>query len=149
MSNAFGGIVNISFIVVFLVIVSGYLAFSVNYNKAFRVKNKIINSIEVCEGIEGTPTAGSNECAQKRINEYMSNIGYSLSSNFRISNYDQCGQGYCYKKIIDTEEGTDAGIKYHYNVATAVNIDIPILNKILPNMKIFQVSGSTKTITKY
>ena len=42
MRDALGGIVNITIIVVFLVIVSGYLAFNVNYTKAFRVKNKII-----------------------------------------------------------------------------------------------------------
>ena len=42
MRDAFGGIANMVVIIVFLVIVSGYLAFNVNYTKAFRVKNKII-----------------------------------------------------------------------------------------------------------
>ena len=51
MRDAFGGIVNISMIVVFLVIVSGYLAFNVSYTKAFRVKNKIITTIEQYEGL--------------------------------------------------------------------------------------------------
>ena len=42
MRDAFGGLLNMVIIVVFLVLVSGYLAFNVNYTKAFRVKNKII-----------------------------------------------------------------------------------------------------------
>ena len=46
MRDAIGGVVNITIIVTFLVIVSGYLAFNVNYTKAFRVKNKIITTIE-------------------------------------------------------------------------------------------------------
>ena len=50
MRDAFGGIANIVVIVVFLVIVSGYLAFNVNYTKAFRVKNKIISTFEQFEG---------------------------------------------------------------------------------------------------
>lgn len=46
MRDAIGGVVNIQIILVFIVIVSGYLAFSVNYTKAFRVKNKIITTLE-------------------------------------------------------------------------------------------------------
>ena len=46
MRDAFSGIINIGMIVVFLVIVSGYLAYNVTYTKAFRVKNKIIDYIE-------------------------------------------------------------------------------------------------------
>ena len=43
MRDAFGGVANLVIIVVFLTLVSGYLAFNVNYTKAFRVKNKIIS----------------------------------------------------------------------------------------------------------
>ena len=41
MKDALGGIINIWFIAVFIVIISGYLAFSIQYNKAFRMKNEI------------------------------------------------------------------------------------------------------------
>lgn len=136
MSNAYGGIVNITFIVVFLVIVSGYLAFSVNYNKAFRVKNQIINIIEQNEGLD--------DDAKEKIKDYMSNIGYSNDINWKAKDYDQCEMGYCW--IIE-EAGSSSeefGKKVYYRVTTAVNIDMPILNKILPNMKLFQVSGVTK-----
>ena len=50
MRDAFGGLMNMVIIIVFLVLVSGYLAFNVNYTKAFRVKNKIITTIEQYEG---------------------------------------------------------------------------------------------------
>ena len=52
MRDAFGGLMNMVIIVVFLVLVSGYLAFNVNYTKAFRVKNKIITKIEQYERSE-------------------------------------------------------------------------------------------------
>ena len=75
MKDALGGIVNIWFIAVFIVIISGYLAFSIQYNKAFRMKNEIIEAIEQCDGYEnGT----SRLCAQEIITSYMKQIGYSV-----------------------------------------------------------------------
>lgn len=148
MRDAYGGIVNITFIVVFIVIISGYLAFSVNYNKAFRVKNKIINSIEVCEGID--QSKGDSGCAQKYINEYMHDVGYNLAGDFTMDSSWTCppGKGYCYKEneINPDEDNSEFGQKkVYYTVVTAVSIDLPIVNRILP--RILQVSGNTKTIT--
>ena len=40
MRDAFGGLVNIVIIVVFLVLVSGLLAFNVNYTKAIVLRTK-------------------------------------------------------------------------------------------------------------
>jgi hypothetical protein len=34
----------------------------------------------------------------------------------------------------------------YFKVVTQINIDIPIINKILPGLKIFQISGDTKPI---
>ena len=46
MQEAFGGILNIFLILIFLVIVEGILAFTVSYTKAFRMKNYVIATIE-------------------------------------------------------------------------------------------------------
>lgn len=140
MRDAFGGIVNISFIVVFMVIVNGYLAFAANYNKAYKYKNKIINIIEQNEGYDNT--------AKEKIHKYRVAIGYSLDTDIKVDS-SQCVQdeGFCYKENIQSTTGELS--KKYYTVTTAVNIDIPILNKFLPNMNVFQVSGDTKTITKH
>jgi hypothetical protein len=42
MRDAMGGSVALVIIVVFIVIALGYMAFNVNYTKAFNMKNKII-----------------------------------------------------------------------------------------------------------
>ena len=42
MRDALGGTVTLVIIVVFIVIALGYMAFNVNYTKAFRMKDKII-----------------------------------------------------------------------------------------------------------
>ena len=145
MRDALGGIVNITIIVVFLVIVSGYLAFNVNYTKAFRVKNKIITTIEQYEGNCSVP----NGACDQAITDYMRDIGYSVQTGFNLNGYE-CRNGYCIQEVT-ADNNTDSSIvlegnegKVYYKVVTVIYLDIPIINKIMPNLKMFQVSGTTK-----
>ena len=50
MRDAMGGTVVLVIIVVFIVVTLGYMAFNVNYTKAFRMKNKIISVYEDYKG---------------------------------------------------------------------------------------------------
>ena len=47
MKDAFGGILNLVLIVVFLLLIEGILGLVVNYSKAFRMKNTVISAIEI------------------------------------------------------------------------------------------------------
>lgn len=155
MRDAIGGLTNVVIIVAFLVIVSGYLAFNVNYTKAFRVKNKIISTVEQYEGY--CPQGGA---CDKIIVDYMKKIGYKTNNNLNLTKYGyECVNGYCIKEtavyndkrgpddVISNIDG-DIGSRVYYNVVTCVVIDIPIINKVLPNLKLFQVSGTTHQIVK-
>ncbi len=146
MRDAFGGLMNMVIIVVFLVLVSGYLAFNVNYTKAFRVKNKIISAIEQYEG-NCDPGNTTNQC-NNAITDYMKQVGYT-AENLNITDWDCTNQGYCIKEYnAETETATtetDIPEKVYYRVTTAIVIDIPIINKIMPNLSVFQVSGTTRT----
>ena len=51
MREAFGGSWLLGFVALFIVLFSAYLAVSINYTKAFKAKNKIINIIEQNEGM--------------------------------------------------------------------------------------------------
>lgn len=147
MRDAFGGIINLSMIVVFLVLVCGYLAFNVNYTKAFRVKNYIITTIEQ---YEGNCENVNSPCAQK-ISNYIRQVGYS-APNFDLGENYVCHEGYCYQKIsVASENGSvnENNNQVYYRVVTQINIDIPIINKIMPGLKIFQISGNTKLITPF
>ena len=142
MRDAFGGLMNMVIIVVFLVLVSGYLAFNVSYTKAFRVKNKIITTIEQYEGNCGNEYSACNQ----EIISYMKELGYNADTNMRIEGYE-CQNGYCIQRIEpnrDSASVNDQEKKVYYRVVTAIVIDIPIINKIMPQLKIFQVSGTTK-----
>ena len=150
MRDAFGGIVNLSMIVVFLVLVCGYLAFNVNYTKAFRVKNYIITTIEQYEGNCGEGT----DCRTKIVN-YIKQVGYNAPEQMKglvDEGYTCFNEGYCYKEFqVNAEKGSvdENNDQIYYRVVTRINIDIPIINKIMPGLKIFQISGNTKLITPF
>jgi len=148
MRDAMGGLVNIVIIVVFMVIVSGYLAFNVNYTKAFRVKNKIISTYEQYEGnCEST----SSKCVTEIV-EYMRQIGYDRKVNLKSIERDGyvCpdGYGYCYKKVeARNDTNVNDNSKYYYKIVTQITIDIPIINRVMANLNTFRVTGDTKTFT--
>ena len=149
MRDAFGGIANMVVIIVFLVIVSGYLAFNVNYTKAFRVKNKILSTFEQYEGNCYDPTVAEGTC-NGEIKKYMDSVGYN-APNFSINEKGwNCHYGYCFKKVeianTTSVESTDLRQRAYFKIVTQINIDIPIINKIMPGLKIFQVTGDTKPI---
>ena len=77
MSQATGGAINMFLVAIFLAVVSGYLAFSVSYNKAFRYKNQIIDSIEQCEGITNSKTDSNTVCVIEKVRAYAKTIGYN------------------------------------------------------------------------
>ena len=148
MRDAFGGIVNIVIIVVFLVLVSGYLAFNVNYTKAFRVKNKIISTYEQYEG-----ACDQNSTCEKKIKEYMTRLGYNAPNMKEEDKTWECRDiGYCVKEVMVSAKNKDSiserNEKSYYKIKTQINIDIPIVNKIMPGLRIFEVSGDTKVIEK-
>lgn len=145
MRDAYGGIVNIAIIVVLIVIISGFLAFGVNYNKAFNVKNKTITIIEQNESCE---LEESNDC-YKRIVAYMKTLGYNNSAN--LDEKDKPDGFNCKGRIcIKENKETDAEkIMTSYDVITFVTIDIPIINRVLDGIGIFRVSGSTRVIIDY
>lgn len=146
MRDAIGGAMTIQIILIFLLLINGYLAFSVNYTKAFRTKNQIISIIEQHEGL--------TKNAQQKIKTYLTKSHYNVSSNWftrpEKKGYTCFDGGYCVKVTAVDETGSnDPGNVYrgtYYSVITFVNIDIPIINKIFPMLDVFQVKGETKTI---
>lgn len=151
MRDAIGGVFSLQIIVIFMLIVNGYLAFTVNYTKAFRVKNQIIQIIEQHEGF--------TEDAKEKIDEFMRKSNYELNdgylrwcANNNWSTYSSSTNGgFCYKHSKVDISGGNANKKNYqgsyYSIQTFVNIDIPIINKLLPfTAGLFRVGGETPMI---
>ena len=152
MRDALGGAVNVVIIVTFIVVVLGYLAFNVNYTKAFRMKNKIIATYEEYDGV------CDSQC-QQIINQYASDIGYHVASGNMTCRANANGvtwskdshSNYCYAAIKvlrnsatdSVDEGKD---KVYYKIATKINIEIPIIQNVF-NLQMFWVTGDTKAFS--
>lgn len=155
MRDAIGGVFTLQIVLVLVVLLNGYMAYSVNYTRAFRVKNSIINIIEEQEGFsEGSKAA-------EEISSLVKTAGYGLSSTQKqavISNNHKDGwycsgnDGYCVKCIDNSGDNTinadDASYRgVYYTVKTYVNMDIPILNRVFSGLPDFlAVRGDTKTV---
>lgn len=144
MRDAMGGVVNLVIIVVFMVIISGYLAFNVSYTRAFRVKNKIISTYEQ---YNGNCESNSSPC-MTQIMKYMQEIGYDMNQHIDVSGYN-CRKGFCSKRV-DAETDSahltvDDRPRCYYKIVTQVTIDLPIINRVMQGMDTFRVKGDTKS----
>ena len=144
MRDSIGSIYPLVIVFAFIILISGFLAFSVNYNKAYKMKNQIIYILEKYDN-------KVTDEAQEEIAEYAKSIGYSATSSYmRQCNDTRYSVGWCGKEVSSTiTNGSIKEYKTTYvNVTTYVSIDVPIFNVIFPHIRLFSVEGSTKQITK-
>ena len=147
MRDGIGSVVMITIIIVFIVCASSYLAFNVNYTKAFRMKNKIISIYEDYNGV------CTSEC-EDEIYQYSLDLGYHPAT-LDCNSYDAKpidSPLYCVKKINVFKEydhdGTGTIINdkvgtHYYKIVTKININIPIFDNIF-GMKFLYINGDTK-----
>lgn len=135
MRDAFGGILNLAIIAVFLVVVMGVLGLTFSYTKAFKAKNIILSRIEQYEG-HGCFEVG--KACFNRIQEDTKSIGYSPSVTSCAEKYEAVGNIFCYK-------AEDVNDKTIFKIVSQVDIPIPIVNKIL-NLSFFEINGDTRPV---
>lgn len=156
MREALGSYYALLIVFGFIIIISAFLAFTTNYNKAFKMKNRIITILE----------KNNNEVtdrAQREIRDYAKSIGYSASKKYTNNDcdgvdfaLDKYNVGWCYrvkelgskKTIASGKKGVTEYKSNYIDVKTFVSIDVPIFNNIFPYLNFFQVTGATRQITK-
>lgn len=147
MREAIGGTWLFSIVIVFIVLFTSFLAISVNYSKAFKVKNGIISIIEKNEGVS-TDTVDE-------VSDYLDTVGYLVYSScpdtvtsqsstdkaqgFEASNTNSRKFKYCIAKTEDTNGNIK---KTYYKVTVFFRVDLPIMGEIFT----FPVTGETKPI---
>ncbi len=147
MQEAFGGILNIVLIVIFLVIVEGILGFAVCYTKAFRMKNYVISVVEQYDAAGCLEEKGGTACVNKIIG-HANSIHYAPSSITCQAGETNVQGLYCIGEVSDSEEavvGVNSASYKYYRIVTQVDIDIPIVNQIM-GLRFFQVSGDTRLV---
>lgn len=144
MKDAFGGILNLAFLAVFLLLVMGILGLIVNYTKAFRMKNFTIDTIE---RYEGSCRKDTDACIQK-IKEHARNISYSPTISNCPSGFTNMSGFFCMKAEAVSNyspEAFTAGKPCVYTVITQSDVSLPIIETVL-SFRIFQVTGNTEII---
>lgn len=150
MQEAFGGILNLVLIAIFLVIVEGVLALGVSYTKAFKMKNIVISTIEEYETSGCFSSNLSTPCNQ-RIKERAEAIGY-ISPNLHCPDegingkqwaaYGPEGRQFC---AIEIKSNKSAKNFRTYRVLTQVDVDLIIIRDIF-SFSFFQIKGDTRII---
>ena len=138
MRDAVGGTFMIKLILVFLAVYIIFMGAALNYAKAFRVKNKVMDIIEQNEGMEEADfnnLSGTNNLGVTgKINEYLSTVSYNVS----LTDKNKQNKGVCFDRgyCIDKKESTNVDGVYntYYKVTTFVKIEFPFfkLNFTIP-----------------
>ena len=161
MRDAFGGVFMIRLMLVFIVIYVAFTAISLNYAKAFKIKNSIISYLEENQvtDLHAFYTEGSGKKLEG-LNDIIKRANYTKECNGGNQEYKKDGKttGFCYNGIVvSTAKNTPKAI--YYNVYTFNNWNMGILNTILalggqdPNSEdvvsgAWVISGEAKVIKR-
>lgn len=165
MRDAFGGAFMIKLFLVFIFIYICFTAVALNYAKAFKVKNKIIDYLESNEIIDLDSITAEQLNIMNRFfdEEVLGNMNYSVNQdNFcsRINTTDYTGKtvAICHDSgIVIRQSGQAMNTEgVYYTVSTYVGWSVPFLNKLLElnsnNQKqdtvkgLWKISGETRVV---
>ena len=146
MRDAFGGAFSIKLMLIFLMLYIAFICVAINYARAFRVKNRIINMIEEKEGYNT-----SDATFLRKIEEYLDLSGYNIKAEetFRA---DGKSVSSCLSSEVtytDFEEFVEPGYciaknrrEDYYLVETYMVFSLPVINVNFP----IAIRGETRVI---
>ncbi len=147
MREGIGGIWLTQLIILFMLIFVAFLALSLNYTKAFKIKNELLTIIEKKEGL----TSGDNGSIAI-INNYLKSNGYFVTKtcpegSYGVSNLDNqavepaVGNNkpyyYCVTKVKSPSSNNPNKVYYQVNIFFYFNL--PVIGDVFK----FNVSGNT------
>ena len=147
MREAIGGTWLTQLVIVIMFIFVAFLALSINYSKAFRVKNEVLSIIEKKEGITQINNA----------NKFLANNGYNTVGKCEVGSY-----GFLINNVTATLiDNSNKNNKYNYCISKTKSITTNFPNRSYYKVKLFfkfnlpivgdvytfKVDGETKDIT--
>ena len=149
MREAVGSYFLTTIFIVFIVLFTGYMCLSINMNKAYKVKNEIINIIQKNNGLD--------ENTLIQIQDFMTKVGYRTTGTCDSNNDLAFGISgtsansnkpvFCAKEVV-TEYSADAHTSTqfpkasYYQVKVFFSIDLPVVRQLFT----FGLKGSTKKL---
>ncbi len=146
MREAIGGTWILQLVIVFMLLFVAFLALSLNYSKAFQIKNEMLTMIEKKEGVTSDTLT--------LMNNYLKNSGYRVQKNCPMGSYGVSdlnrntislatngGQYYyCITKV--AAPSTLHRKKVYYKIENFFYFNLPIIGDIVK----FTINGTTNDI---
>ena len=165
MRDAFGGVFMIRLMLVFVFIFVAFTAISLNYAKAFRVKNKVIDFIEQQEILDlDAFFTSANSKKLEKLDRILDAAKYNkecqkVNVNGKIATEGGAPSAYCYRGIIIEQDEIIDGLTIRYNIYTYADWNLGSLNMILalggqsPNSEhvingAWEITGSAKVVKR-
>lgn len=145
MSGPVGHTFIYNLIILFIVIIFGFLAGSMSYYKAFKINNRIVSAIEKFEGYN---TNSNGQGSLDEINRILGNFGYAHAETdfecpasykdmplLKVDSDIEGKNPYRYCIYLENQDSLQVGDYYMYGVLTYMNMDMPFIDKI--NIPVF------------
>ena len=151
MSDAFGAKYYIGTALLFIALFSSLLAISLNYTKAFRVKNTIVSYIEKNDGClhDGSLETKINNYVAE-MDYYVNNVNPGSSVIQTVDTYHvvsdgfRYARGYCIYHYTSSDESVFSHKGDYYKVVTYIQITFPFFGL---DVKV-PVTGETRLVSE-
>jgi len=153
MRDAFGGAFLIKIFLIFIIVYVGFIAIALNYAKAFKVKDAIVNYLEDNEIVDLNNAFVAAEMQNFVDNEILGNMNYYAEISCTGDNIVYCDNGIKIEKI---KPLGNANIGIYYKVSTSFGWTLPFMNTLLkagnndatkdPMTGTWIISGETRLI---
>ena len=152
MKEAVGGISLFNIVIVFVLLFAGYISLSINYSKAYNVKNEILNIIKNQGGVCTSSTRDATNCYNfaDQITSYFNDTNYRSTGSCDEGwvGYNRSGlvvdngnAAFCIKAI-RANSNSELPNALYYQVKVFYQLDLPIISSIIE----FSIYGETGRI---
>ncbi len=155
MKEAIGGISIFQIVVVFIILFTGYICLSVNYSKAYSIKNELLTIIKNQGGVCTSENSNNQLCRnfEYLVSTYLQEVGYRSTGKCDEDwvGYNRNGTpvennkpaAFCVRGINIASDGTgQLPIGVYYEVKVFYQLDLPIFSSIFN----LDVTGETSRI---
>lgn len=154
MKEAIGGISIFQIVIAFIILFTGYVCLSINYSKAYSVKNELLTIIKNQGGVCTSEDSNDTLCEnfQYLINNYLQETGYRSTGTCdddwegfkrdgtHVSKGEQAA--FCVRGVNIADSQNQLPTAVYYEVKVFYQIDVPIFRSVFN----FTVKGETSRI---
>ncbi len=155
MKEAIGGISLFNIVIVLILLFTGYISLSINYSKAYNVKNEVLNVIRNQGGVctaDGVATGDICYNFKEQITDYFKEASYRATGDCGSDwiGYTRTGDllsrgaknaAFCVKGI-KVNANSELPNALYYQVRIFYQLDLPIINNIFN----FSILGETTRV---